>query len=435
MLAVFCSIASHYVTIASHRSVRSLTLIDILGSFFILLGACLISFITESRRKVAEELQVALSSLQERTDALVESLNSSKCASWIIDLDSGKSARWYSGSYPVFGRPFSEIEQAPSLRPYLHPDDQPRLSELVQHMKTSYDPIVFEYRAPWPNGEIHWLEARSTRVPGKGCIWRGVTVDITERKLAESAILRSEKLAAMGRLASTVAHEINNPLESVTNLLYLARTDPGLSSQTQAFLETAESELKRLANITRLTLGFVRTAQGSSDVDLAEVIESVLSIFRSRCEMKKIQIEPSYQTGVCVVLPPHEMRQIATNLIANAIDAVTTNDPRIGVRIFREGERSVFILEDNGVGIDPAHQGRIFEPFFTTKEDTGTGIGLWVTRELVQKNGGTIKAESGDLSGGMKTRFRIEFAAASPPSVEGDRTRDQAQAADAVLKT
>jgi len=389
-----------------------------IGYLFLLACALAISLMNKSRRRYAEELESAHSALQERTsvledrtEALIQSLHSSKCAAWVIDIESGKGVRWYSGSYPIFGRPFSEFSGLDSLIMLAAPEDQSRLPLLTRAMRTSWEPIVFEHRVLWPDGESHWLEVRGTRVPGEVCVWRGVTVDITDRKQAEAALLRAEKLAAMGRLASTIAHEINNPLEAVTNLLFLARADPTVTIQTGTYLATAERELARLGNITRLALGFVRSGATRVEVEIADVAEDVLSIFRHRFEMKNILLEQRYDRGLLIRIVPHELRQILTNLIANAADATAGTEARIRIRIQRSS-RSAFaaiLIEDNGTGIAALNLSRIFEPFFTTKEDVGTGIGLWVTRELVEKNDGTISTESGDLADGMKTRFVVEF--------------------------
>jgi signal transduction histidine kinase len=371
--------------------------------------AILVTVLGRRRRRAADQLRAALGTLQERTDALVDSVRASKCACWVLDLDSGQSARWYSGSYQVFGRPFEELEKLPSLRALLHPDDQPRLTELAAAMRTTWAPLVFEHRVPWPNGELHYLEMRATRLEGAGCVWRGVTVDITERKLAELALLRQEKLAAMGRLASTVAHEINNPLEAVTNLLYLARCETQMSDETKRLLATAEQELARLGDISRLTLGFVRNTSVRRTVALETVVNEVLSIFRHRYEQKGIVVERRIEPGVCIEIAPHELRQILTNLIANAADALNVERPRICIQILATPPNAVFLLEDNGTGIPADVLPRIFDPFFTTKADVGTGIGLWVTRELVENNGGMIAVESGALEDGMATRFRVEL--------------------------
>ena len=385
---------------------------EIIRSAILLAGAVIISAMSRGRRASEARLELAHAQLQERTDALVQSLASSKCASWIFDLDGGSNLSWYHSSYPVFGRPFTEIEQLPSVLPLLHPDDRVRLAVVLSGMETSRTPVLTEFRVLWPNGELHWLEMRGTRTPGLGCRWRGVTLDITERKLAEAALLHSEKLAAMGRLASTVAHEINNPLEAVTNLLYLAVADDGIPEETRGYLETAEKELARLGNITRLTLGFVRVSGSTSRVDLGGAIDHILTMLHHRFESKKITVKREYAPGVFIFITPHELRQIITNLITNAADAVYGPEATISVRIERTASAAILCVEDNGSGISAANLPRIFEPFYTTKDEVGTGIGLWVTRELVEKNGGRISLESldsGSLPAGVATRFRVEF--------------------------
>ena len=407
LIASFCAFLSRFYLLSKVHA-HPFTPINLVAYGVLIACAFLISTITVTRRRSAEELEIALSALQERTDALSESLQSGKCASWVFAPESGHF-RWYSGSFQVFGRPFSEVEQLSSLATLLDPEDQPRLEEMKHHMQHSSEPFCFEFRTPWPNGELHWLEYRGTSIPGNPAAWHGLAVDTTDTKLAEAALLRSEKLAAMGRLASTVAHEINNPLEAVTNLLYLSRTDPSLSSETSTYLSTAEQELARLGDITRLTLGFVRTSESRRSVDVPQLLDEVLTIFRHRYEMKSIQIERRYQPNVFILTTPHELRQIATNLIANAVDAAALLQPRIIVEAYCDHNSAVVSVADNGMGIPPEQLPRIFEPFFTTKPDVGTGIGLWVTRELVEKNGGTIAVESGDLDDGMKTRFRIQF--------------------------
>jgi C4-dicarboxylate-specific signal transduction histidine kinase len=288
LAAVVCVFSRNLIVLPAH-TLFSFDLADLIRVPTLFVQALLVSLLNRGRLRPAQELERALNLLrersgilEERTEALVASLRASKCASWVLDMESGGSARWYSGSYPVFGRPFEELEALPSLRPLLHPDDQPKLAMLAETMRTTREPLVFEHRVPWPDGEMHTLEMRGTRVPGPGCVWRGVTVDITELKLAAGALLRQEKLAAMGRLASTVAHEINNPLEAVTNILYLVRTDKSLSDEAREYIATAEQELARLGDITRLTLGFVRNTSTRRPLTLESVVEEVLSIFRHR---------------------------------------------------------------------------------------------------------------------------------------------------------
>ena len=408
LAALLCAFSRNLMVLPAH-SLLAFDLGDLVRVPTLVAQALLVSLLNARRKSSREHMERALKVLQERSDALVETLHASKCASWVLDLDGDRVTQFYKGSYQIFGRPFAEIEAANAVTPFLHPDDLEAFAENRREMRETTAPIRWEYRVPWPNGELHWLEMRATRVPGKRCVWRGVTVDITERKLAETAMLRQEKLAAMGRLASTVAHEINNPLEAVTNLLYLMRSDTAMEAETRAYLRTAETELARLGDITRLTLGFVRTGAAVRSVEIAAITEEVFAIFRHRYEAKRIVVERSIEPGVCVRIAPHELRQVLTNLISNAADALTVEEPRVVIRIGTNAGMAVFELEDNGSGIPQEQLGRIFEPFFTTKQDVGTGIGLWVTRELVENNGGSIMAESGDLGGGIRTRFRVEF--------------------------
>jgi PAS domain S-box-containing protein len=398
--AVFFSILSNFYLVRSVDGAPEQLWITSLRCLVLALIGMFVSTMNRGRLR-------ALTALEERTEELMLAQQASRCASW--SYDTRDKWRWQRGGFEIFGIPFAALEKLDSPVELIHPEDQAEVRRALAEMVAMRGPLHVEYRVVFPNGDLHWNEARGTPIPGKLPIWRGVTFDITERKLAEGALLRSEKLAAMGRLASTVAHEINNPLEAVTNLLYLARTDAELGSASQSYLATAEAELARLSDITRLTLGFVRNTSNPRDLDPAETIDEVLSIFRHRFEMKHIRVVRGYETGLAIHIASHELRQIVTNLISNAADALAERGAVLSIQMKREGKTAVLVVEDNGSGISDADQRRIFEPFFSTKQDVGTGIGLWVTRELVEKNGGSIAVRSGELDGGMKTSFRIEF--------------------------
>lgn len=405
LLSVLIStIANHFLVPDSQHVSATLTF---LRPLILVVSAAVISLLTLSLRRSAAALVVALARLQEQSAALIESQQASKCASWTFDY-TGRT-RWYPGGYEVFGIPFSEVERLPSPLSLVYPEDQPALAEAFEGMLANRIPMLIEHRVLWPNGELHWNLVRGNPHESNPRLWRGVTFDITERKLAELALIRSEKLAAMGRLASTIAHEINNPLEAVTNLLYLARRDPLIRRNTDEYLATAERELARIGEITRLALGFIRNSPERRDVEIVDGIEDVLSLFRHRFEMKNIAIHREYVPGVMIKIAPQELRQIATNLISNALDATAAPNGRVDISISREQNVAVLLVQDNGSGVTKSDLPRIFDPFFSTKEDTGTGIGLWVTRELVEKNGGTISVESGYLPGGASTCFRVEF--------------------------
>jgi len=414
ILSIVISAEANHLLLPHH--ILGTGAIVILRPLILVLSAAIISFFTSGSRRSAAALETALDKLQEQSAALIEAQQSSKCASWTYD--SRDRTRWYPGGYEVFGIPLAELEKLPSPIVLIWPEDQPVVLAAVKKMVANREPLLVEYRVLWPNGELHWSEARGNPHEDDPHLWRGITFDVTDRKLAELALIRSEKLAAIGRLASTIAHEINNPLEAVTNLLFLARKDPLLSLETDHHLATAERELARVGGITRLALGFIRTTAESRDLDIVDGIEDVLTLFRHRFEMRNVTVDRQYEAGVAVRIAPHELRQIATNLISNALDASPRTGARIAIRIGREDGRAVLLIEDNGSGIAEPHLQRIFEPFFTTKDDTGTGIGLWVTRELVEKNGGNITVKSGDLPSGNRTSFRIEFPLCPAPAAE-----------------
>lgn len=377
----------------------------------VLLGATFfITFISWKQRSAENKLRATLDSLQERTDALVQAQRASELATWLLDSDTMQMF-WDPGSTRIFGRPFADLDNRALPMEFIHPEDHERLREAFDVAIRSSQQIFTEFRVIWPGGEVHWIESRGTRLTGSSNFWRGAAFDVTRRKVVESALVRSEKLAAMGRLASTVAHEVNNPLESVTNLLYLVGTDEDLSPTTRSYITLAEEELARLSNITRLTLTFARSASVRAPIDIAGVLDAVLSIYQRRGDQLNVTVERFYTPELMVEMPPHELRQIVINLVANALDALTEENPVLRVHTMLENSRVVMLVEDTGMGIDDADIAHVFDAFFTTKSDVGTGIGLWVTRELVEKNGGSITVASGNLADGMRTRFRVEFPA------------------------
>jgi PAS domain S-box-containing protein len=237
-------------------------------SVVLLTAAFFITFLSWKQRSAENKFRFTLESLQERTDALTQAQQASELATWLFNADTMKTY-WDEGSKEIFGRPFADLGGRALPMEFVVPEDRDRLRESVEASTQSGQPLRTEFRVQWPNAEIHWVEARGTKVSDSPNLWRGATFDITRRKIVEAALIRSEKLAAMGRLASTVAHEVNNPLESVTNLLYLIATDPDLKESTRSYITLAEEELARLANITRLTLTFARSASVRAPVNVA----------------------------------------------------------------------------------------------------------------------------------------------------------------------
>jgi PAS domain S-box-containing protein len=239
--------------------------------------------------------------------------------------------------------------------------------------------------------------------------------DVTQQRRMQESARKSEKLAAAGRLAATIAHEINNPLEAVTNLLYLARTADSLAA-AQSYLASADRELSRVAHITRQTLGFYRDSTVPVTVKVSALLDDVLAVYESRMRAKQIAIEKNYRDEAAINTLRGELVQIFSNLIANALDALPAGGRlRLSTTPKRDGVE--FEIEDNGVGIPPDNLDRIFDAFFTTKTDVGTGLGLWVVKDLVEKQGGTVAVSSCSGGADCGTRFIVFIPSIDKESV------------------
>jgi PAS domain S-box-containing protein len=227
--------------------------------------------------------------------------------------------------------------------------------------------------------------------------------DLSAQKQSEEAVRRSEKLATAGRLAASIAHEINNPLEAVVNLLYLARHD---APNAEQYLTMAEQEIGRIARLAQQTLGFVRDNASLVWIDPATILDEMLELYSRKLQDKKIHVIRRYRDSTQISGYSGELRQLLANLLVNAVDAMGEGGV-LQVRVsadhrWRDGQEGIRItVADNGGGIHRENLGRIFEPFYTTKKDTGTGLGLWVSRGIVEKHGGSIRVRS--RASGTKT--------------------------------
>ncbi len=224
-------------------------------------------------------------------------------------------------------------------------------------------------------------------------------VDVTDRKMAQDALLQSEKLAAVGLMASSIAHEINNPLEAVTNLLYLARS-AAVSPAAQEFLETADDELKRVAAVVTKTLRFHRQSSKPSPVSIDPLIDSALSLYQTRIVQAEIAVTRRSRISPLIKCLDGEIRQVLSNLVGNAVEAMMTQGGRLLVRSrsathWTTGKRGVLVtVADTGPGISQQHLSKIFEPFFSTKGEQGTGLGLWISKEIIERHRGVLRVRS-----------------------------------------
>ncbi len=298
-----------------------------------------------------------------------------------------------------------------------HPD---HLDRVVQGVKRSRDTgEIWEDTFPLrgKDGKYRWFLSRAIPIVDAGgnvVRWFGTNTDITESKLSEEALIKSEKLAAAGRLAATLAHEINNPLQAVANLVSLWRQSPGLNMEDQQYAALAEGELRRVTHLTQQSLTFYRESAFPMAVDLEEIIDNVLTIYYKRIEGKSIHVTKQYLSdGTTIRTYPGEIRQVFSTLLLNAMEAVDA-EGTIAVRVHKSSRwknpaiRGVRItICDNGVGIPPHNIARVFEPFFTTKGENGTGLGLWVANGIVDRLGGSILMRSRVHPGRRGTIFSI----------------------------
>jgi len=230
-------------------------------------------------------------------------------------------------------------------------------------------------------------------------------------KKAEEALIGSEKLASAGRMAAVLAHEINNPLAAVMNLLFLAQTSADTPGPVRQYLEMADGELKRIAHITRQTLGFYRESTAPTTFRVVTLIDSVIDLLQAKIISTQVTVQKECDDLLEITASFGELRQVISNLMLNSLDALgeggrvtlrasTSQDPLNGSARIR------ITLADSGQGIDATVLPRIFEPFFTTKGSIGNGLGLWVCKQIIEKHSGNIKVRS-RTSDGHGTTFSM----------------------------
>lgn len=249
--------------------------------------------------------------------------------------------------------------------------------------------------------------------------------DLTDQKRGQDVLRRTEKLAAAGRLAASIAHEINNPLEAVINCLYLI-SQTSLDKDGTHYLELAQRELERVVHITTQTLRFYRQNSRPIKTDIHELLETVLTLWEGKLRSLGISVERRFGNIPPIIAYDGEVRQVLANLVGNAVDAMQNHGGKLILRTVpavspRDGAPGIAItVADTGCGMAPETLSRIFEPFFSTKGLTGTGLGLWVSRELVKKHHGILRVRSTSMQP-SGTVFRL-FLPLTPPEVEDTRS-------------
>lgn len=283
-------------------------------------------------------------------------------------------------------------------------------SPFVQHFSRAMDEnIGGEFEAYYPDPLDIWVQVQVR--PSE----HGIVIffrNVTQQKKTAAALMQSEKLAAVGRLASSIAHEINNPLEAVTNLLYLARASDQPVEMRQ-YIDSAERELKRVATITHQTLRFHKQSPVPSTVSAAELFDAALSIFQGRLASRAVLVGRRDRATQSLVCFADEIRQVLINLIGNAIDAMPRQGGRLHLRSRTATQWGTGILgvlltiADTGTGMSAEVVRKLFEPFFTTKGNAGTGLGLWVSQDIVRRHRGTVTLRSRETRGRSGTVFHV----------------------------
>jgi signal transduction histidine kinase len=287
------------------------------------------------------------------------------------------------------------------LNRHIPPEDQPSVIAAYTHAIRTKSNYELEHRVRRYDGSIGWILSRAVPMldeHGQIKEWFGAVIETTERKTAAEALMRNERLASLGRMAATISHEINNPLEALTNLLYLIAHTEGLPMQAREYLEEADAELGRIAHITRQALGFYRESAHPSEVSVDSLVDSAADLVKRKAVVKHVTVEKQFRAHPKIMAIGGELRQVFSNLLLNSIEAVGEQGT-IKMRVSRcwsgTGRRSVRVtVADNGTGIPLPSREHVFEPLYTTKGAVGTGLGLWVARQIVEKHDGKIQMRS-----------------------------------------
>jgi PAS domain S-box-containing protein len=368
-----------------------------------------------AERQIEEERSTAALAVRERETRLQMALDSGHVGLWDSDFEHGHFL-WSDEHYRILGlAPGSAPAGYETLKMSTHPEDRDSIDALFKETMAAARPFCCEYRIVWPDGTVRWVEAQAkyeTNGQGKAVRMLGVMTDITHRKQAEAVLLRTEKLAAAGRLAASIAHEINNPLEAVANLLYLiAHEDDLTSARGQA--DQALTEVMRVARITQQTLRFHRQSEAARKVHLSEVIDEVLGLFQVRLSASNVDVDRRYHFNPEVECYAGDLRQVFANLVVNSLEAMADGGTLV-IRLRQSRDWRIphgpgirITLVDTGYGMNLQTRRRIYEPFFSTKKESGTGLGLWVTSQIIEQQHGDLRVWSSQRRGWSGAAFSL----------------------------
>jgi PAS domain S-box-containing protein len=375
-----------------------------------------------------------VASLAEQRSGLNDTL--SLLDSMLANASAGLAFFDHSCRFVRVNQAFAEMTGAPlsrhlgrTLPEVLAPPVARELENAVLRVFATEEPVrdlELSGRGGKPNRPWTWLvNAYPVRTTPQQVRWAGIIVlDASNRKRTEETLRKTEKLAVTGRLAASIAHEINNPLEGITNLLFLLRNYCHLEDPALNYVTMAEYEVSRIAEITQQTLRFYRQSTLPSRAKMQELLDSVLSLYQGRLNALNIQVERRYDPEMDLFCFAGEIRQVFANLVGNSIDA-TAAGGRLRVRARRSRNWSDptqtgvrFTVADTGAGMEPEVRERAFEAFYTTKEVTGTGLGLWVSLEIVNKHHGLMHVRSRTAQPGKLSGTVFQFFIPDDPNLD-----------------
>jgi len=358
--------------------------------------------------------------VMERTEELQESetqfrtlANSIPQLAWMAGP--GGDVFWYNQRWYDYTGTTLEEARGVGWHNLHHPEHVTRVLQGLEHSWETGAPWEDTFPLRGQDGEYRWFLSRAVPIfdsHDKITRWFGTCTDISRQLAAEEALRKTERLAAMGRVAGIIAHEINNPLEAITNAFYLLQTHPSLDDEARSYARMAGEELARISHITRQSLSFYRESQQAVPVSVATVLDDVLELQRRHLRISGVEVDKDYKSNVLILAYPAELKQVFLNLVGNALQAMPRGG-RLRVTIRDTAERGRLprgiriSVCDTGSGIKPEDAKRLFEPFFTTKSTKGTGLGLWISKGIIQKYDGTIRFRSLKLNGGSATCFSV----------------------------
>jgi PAS domain S-box-containing protein len=379
--------------------------------------ACVITDVTDRNR--SDEVRNRLAAIVDSSDDAIISK----------DLD-GIVTSWNTGATQLFGYLPEEII-GQSILTIIPPELQSEEPAIIASLRSGKKIDHYETVRLRKDGNriqvsltISPVRDSSGQVVGASKIVR----DIGERLRMQEAMIQSEKLAATGRMAAAIAHEINNPLEAVTNLAYLLSTDPTLNDTARNYAERLLEEINRVSDVAKQSLGFFRDNKKPGSFDVCALLDNVVALYRPLLDQRKLRLDRDY-TGSCRIFgSSSEIRQVLTNLLRNAIEAVEPGGViQLRMRHTQSGMLRILVA-DNGRGISPQTRTRLFQPFVTSKGTAGNGLGLWVSHGIIAKHGGRIQVKTCDIPGRSGTVFAVTL-----PADRGEKSQDSGPGSPAIF--